>query len=1048
MLTEPLFKNSENQSNYVLSVAALFTTEFNIDLLVEITGKKPLHILEKMEEGLKNGNLISSGPGKFRFVDDERRKALMMNLSDKESMLLHEKFSSVLIDSPLCEEAKLESLSSHLLSIKNDVVKCRWLKNLGDLELKRFNTNSAIRCYGKILEDLSDASGESANDLYVKSALRYSSLHLTRNDSLKVKTILMQAIERAEKNGMQIELALLKMNFARNEFIGGKEETAFLIFEEGWSLAKKIDNPKLLLSSSGFRILFYYWQGRFKEAIKFYEKFVQDIQRFPKGNFPLMATVMAGLCYASCGQHSQGLGIIEAVRSHSKKQGNRYLIAFAQFCISIIMLEIGRIKEAKLHYEAAQKSASLENISYIHYHSHLLDAYFHYLNQEKDKAKRSLEKYNIYNDKGLPKTLGIFMLNLAWAIKQGFLPESKNIEIKKEIHLLIKDKNIYFRGIAYRFFALLQHSTGVSSDVIFKNLDLSLTCLKESGHLIETAKTQLELIRFYISIGDEKKASELAEDVYKVFSPINMSMFPDDLLPLLKKQRHSSDELLQEILVLGQEMVGIRDYQQLVQYILSTVNRITGAERGGIFIYDKTESSVMPKLIASKGLTQEDVEGETFNFSMHTIQNVIQTGKGLIKKQAGKQKKHSSFIRSCICVPMTFRGHVSGVLYHDNRLLPGAFRAQDLELLSYFAGQAAIAIDNAKFYEKLQRQEQVLSAEKQHYIDKNRETNPFTEIIGESKVMRKVLEQINQVADTDATVLITGETGVGKELIASVIHEKSKRREKLFIAVNISSLAKDLIPSELFGHEKGAFTGADRRRIGRFELAEGGTLFLDEIGELPIDAQVGLLRVLQDKKFERVGGYKTLTSDFRLIAATNRDLSQEVEAGRFRKDLYYRLNVFPIHGPPLRERIEDIPLLANFFLMNRSVDMGRSFDAISDSEMDKLIMYGWPGNVRELQNVIERGAILSKPPSFVVPDMLSEPILTSKNGEIATLKEVERQHILKVLQLTNWKVSGPCGASELLDMKRSTLVAKMKKLNINISKLTRKLQKRQHKIKN
>jgi transcriptional regulator with GAF, ATPase, and Fis domain len=289
---------------------------------------------------------------------------------------------------------------------------------------------------------------------------------------------------------------------------------------------------------------------------------------------------------------------------------------------------------------------------------------------------------------------------------------------------------------------------------------------------------------------------------------------------------------------------------------------------------------------------------------------------------------------------------------------------------------------------------------------------------------------VDQVAKTDANVLILGETGVGKELIARAIHQRSARSEKSFIKVHCSALPESLISSELFGHEKGAFTGAIRRRIGRFELSDGGSLFLDEIGDLPQEVQVRLLRVLQSKEFERVGGSETIRSDFRLITATNHDLEEDVKTNRFRADLYYRLNVFPIHVPPLRDRKEDIPVLTRYFIKKYATKMGKIFERIPEAEMDKLVQYHWPGNVRELENIIERGIIISSGPHFFVPELaFSYPHAASPEMNI-TLKGNESRHILWALKKTRWKVRGPGGAAEILNVHPSTLASRMRKLGI------------------
>jgi transcriptional regulator with GAF, ATPase, and Fis domain len=359
-----------------------------------------------------------------------------------------------------------------------------------------------------------------------------------------------------------------------------------------------------------------------------------------------------------------------------------------------------------------------------------------------------------------------------------------------------------------------------------------------------------------------------------------------------------------------------------------------------------------------------------------------------------------------------------------------AFAEADLGLLAYFGALAGFALDNARAYEEIQRLNQKLNEEKKYYEEQHQQSIHFESIIGESPAIRSVLNQVAQVASTESTVLIVGETGVGKELVARATHNHSARHSKPFIRVHCSSLPESLIPSELFGHEKGAFTGATHRRIGRFELADGGTLFLDEIGDLPLEIQVRLLRVLQSREFERVGGSETLHSDFRLIAATNRNLEQLIQEGKFRDDLYYRINVFPIYVPSLRERIEDIPLLAYYFLKNYSRKMGKNFEKIPEGEMEKLLRYDWPGNVRELENIIERGAILSTPPDFQVPELhLRNPGVANPKNAV-TLKENERGHILWALQRTGWKVRGSGGAAELLEIHPSTLEFRIKKLAI------------------
>ncbi len=345
------------------------------------------------------------------------------------------------------------------------------------------------------------------------------------------------------------------------------------------------------------------------------------------------------------------------------------------------------------------------------------------------------------------------------------------------------------------------------------------------------------------------------------------------------------------------------------------------------------------------------------------------------------------------------------------------------------AGQKCVggmAIDITQLY--------VLQNENSYLQEEIKTVHNFEEIIGSSPAMTKVLRQVEQVAGTDATVLITGETGTGKELFARALHNLSQRQEKPLIKVNCAALPAGLIESEFFGHEKGAFTGAIARKIGRFELAHRGTVFLDEIGDLPLDLQVKLLRVLQEQEFERVGSAQTIRVDVRVIAATNRDLQKAVEEGKFRADLYYRLNVFPIHVPPLRERNGDIALLAQYFVNKHMHKLGKYIEQIAPAILRKLGVYHWPGNVRELEHVVERAIIVSEGPVLSIEDSFlpSAPILDGEGQQTGplSLEEVERQHILKTLKRTHWVVEGPKGAAQILDLHPNTLRGRMHKLGI------------------
>jgi formate hydrogenlyase transcriptional activator len=388
-------------------------------------------------------------------------------------------------------------------------------------------------------------------------------------------------------------------------------------------------------------------------------------------------------------------------------------------------------------------------------------------------------------------------------------------------------------------------------------------------------------------------------------------------------------------------------------------------------------------------------------------------------------------VRSACSVPLATPQGVLGTL-DLAAFSPDAFRADQFELLTRVAGQIAIAVSNAFSYRRIEELNAQLAQEKLYLQDEIRGEHRFEEIIGRSTALRRVLKEIETVGPTDSTVLILGETGSGKELVARAIHELGPRKEHAFVKLNCAAIPTGLLESELFGHEKGAFTGAISQRIGRFELASRGTVFLDEIGEIPLELQPKLLRVLQEREFERLGSARTLRTDARLIAATNRDLAALADEQTFRQDLYYRLNVFPIHVPPLRERREDVPMLVRHFAQQFARRMKKPIDTIPAETMDTLVRYDWPGNIRELQNLIERAVILSSGSVLDVPvaALNGRKASSTRPESSETLEQAERRHIVSALEASRWVIGGPNGAAARLGMKRSTLQFRMRKLAI------------------
>jgi transcriptional regulator with GAF, ATPase, and Fis domain len=1017
----------------ILSLAALFEKDFSIDWVQDLAQVKTSKILATLERCLEKKILVKKQFGMFFFADRKQKQQLRESFKPVKQRQLHKRAVEIILQDLSDDPHKTRKVAFHLRQLSNDIEGCDWLVRAGDEFLREHDYQKALNCYDKVLRDLKTIKSEDADGLFIDTAIKYSKISTAALAPKEVLDVLNEAMLRTETSGKKEYQALLEMHLAKNEWLRSKYRTALNHFDRGWSLSKEITNPKLKQSIETFNTIYPMWYGRYRDVITSYEKSVPEVERIPIGKFSLFAGTIVGWSYMMTGQITQGLGMLDAIRKYCKKTKDYYVASTAGVGIGGGLYEIRRYDDAidclkdtlqdaergQCNWAKIWGSAALA-MAYFHKNKHEKMAF--YLNQYLKLFKKVELRVNIFP----------FLLNLLWHMEAGEVAPVPDLSLEKEINRAKRGSNISIKGVAYRLQAHVQKKEGQPHKRIYNSLKKSISYLTESGHQVELVKSKLELARYYLEIGERDKAKDLVVNINANFSGFSQSLIPDDLRHLAKNKK-SKAGLLKDILSFSQEIITIKDRKELVHHIISTINHVTGAERGAIFI--REQSSLSDKLVlrAAINLTPEDIAQPSFKASMQMIHEVSKTGKGRImvaNVTKNRRTRSRDMIRSRICFPMTLRDKIVGVLYHDNRLLSSAFRESDLEIMAYFAAQAAVAIENAENYEEIQRLNQKLKEEKHYFEEQHLENLHYEEIVGKSPALMRVLDAVDKVAHTDASVLIQGETGVGKELVARAIHRNSPRCEKPFIRVHCSALPETLIPSELFGHEKGAFTGAIDRRIGRFELADNGTLFIDEIGELSLDVQVRLLRILQSGEFERIGGSETIRSDFRLIAATNRNIEKRVREGKFREDLFYRINVFPIYVPPLRDRKEDIPLLAHYFLRIYATKMGKTLRDIPDVEIEQLLDYDWPGNVRELENITERGTILCSGTQFKVPDSLKHTTGVSGGLKLVSLKENERRHILSGLRKANGKVHGPGGAAELLDINPSTLISRMKKLGI------------------
>ena len=528
------------------------------------------------------------------------------------------------------------------------------------------------------------------------------------------------------------------------------------------------------------------------------------------------------------------------------------------------------------------------------------------------------------------------------------------------------------------------------------------------------------------AIGSKQPAAYSQEDLRFLSLVTDMIATVLDNAISFDSLRRTQDNLkaekgrLLQLLDLSGQIISNLEIGHLLRTSSAMVRRMIRCDAVAIHLPDKESSSLQLFAIDSQEHASRDeesngrTEGST---SGEEVCEVFRSRKPILSRDNARY-----------VLPLISRNRVFGVM----ELAQQKEQVLDAQFVIQIANQVALIIDNALTYAEIKELKEQLSKEKLYLEDEIRSEQGFEEIIGRSSVIRGVLRMIETVAPTDSTVLIYGETGTGKELVARAIHERSSRHSKAFVKLNCAAIPTGLLESELFGHERGAFTGAIMQRIGRFELANHGTAFLDEIGEISLELQPKLLRVLQEREFERLGSTRTIKTDARLIAATNRDLAACVEEGSFRADLFYRLNIFPIHVPPLRERPEDIPLLVRHFAQHFARRMNRVIDTIPSETMETLVRHSWPGNIRELQNLIEHSVIVSPGPVLRAPLAgLHSPGVPNQEGtRHRTLEEAEREHILSTLKETKWVISGPRGAAARLEMNRSTLQFRMRKLGI------------------
>jgi transcriptional regulator with GAF, ATPase, and Fis domain len=1023
------------KKRYLLLLAALIPPPISLDDLVSVTSTSPIKVLKFIEELVEKEVLSvydALGRGYYYFTKPETVGLVIDNTAPKDVNVSARKLIHH-FEREYQEGIKKDLTITHLFHV-------------GEVKLKRPDRvlRSAEFCLTRKLKDIAAAyfrlvvdslrspvQSKQKKEAYIDAALGLIQAQGHLMPAAEQKKFLEQALFYANQLKDQNRRTMITLVYAQILKAEGNFKKASTLFERGWNLAQSLGREDLVKWAAISATEFLFWQGRVAKAVERYEQVIGNLEEFPSDQAMLRACTYLGWCYGICGQTARGMGLIEAVRDKANKSNLDEIKFYADMMSVLNLLEARHIPEAEWYLNELLSVPEESLGHYILWAANAAMAYVLY-NHGDFKGSFSMQERTWETSKKLGWSHHRGPWNFEYIDgleKAGMVHPEMNFEA--EINRVLNWPDIYMKGVGLRYRAQRALEKSESLKMIYHDLNRSQELLFSAGAKLELSRTQILIARLQLRNGEHDKAKRLIEEAWKVQSAVNESMFPDDLLGnITEKDRETL--LIKAMVEVGNTIGTVKEKNELLQHIINLAMRITRAERGGFFLLD---ASGELNLVASRNLDPAQAYVSHSKINYENINEVIRTKKEIIKTSIARNRFHdheNSELGWLICAPVILQDRILGVLYLDSNLIAVPLPEKELPLLRAIGNQVAIALDNVRSYEEIARLRDRLE-EKTRFYQMEIESSPYLhQIVGKSDGIHSVLRQIQKVAPTDSSVLITGETGVGKELVAHAVHRLSTRSEGPFIPVNIASLAQGVIESELFGHERGAFTGAVKRRLGRFELADGGTLFLDEIDNLSLDIQQRILRCLEEKKFERVGGTMSITSDFRLVSATNQNLEDMIKRGHFRRDLFFRLNVFPIHIPPLRERKDDVPLIAMHFVKVFNDKTGKKVRGISESQMNQLLDYDWPGNVRELIHIIERAVILSEKGFLKIPNLKGFTNVDAENGleKFPSFEEMERTYIIKVLESCNWRVSGENGAAKVLNLKPTTLYSKMKRLGI------------------
>ncbi|MFZ0930464.1 MAG: sigma 54-interacting transcriptional regulator, partial [Syntrophobacteraceae bacterium] len=733
---------------------------------------------------------------------------------------------------------------------------------------------------------------------FVYAALQLSNLAFYLGKHWQIlPEILERARTAAEMLGNRRSVALIDLHLGRVFYFGGKRHEALTAFSTGWQVVQDLGDPDILYRSAELIGLYFFMQGLFQEALDHFERAVQGSESTEEAvQISPMAPILGGYSALYLGQFHRAIGSLDCSWRQANRGSKPGQATTVRAVLATALVHIRNWREAAFHISGAKKEAVETKNDFALYLVGGAEAYRHLL------KGRIREAHSVLSEtvaRGLGAGLvrqyaSPWILHLLYEFERMGYEPTAGMTFQNETERILEEPNVHLQGVALRLQARNAIEQGEDPSITDTWLELSEEHLLRSGDRVELAMTWLERARLGLTVGDRLTASALARMARLELSGHLEEFYPDDLRYLLEGETSSSYvqqsrvEVVDRFLDMLETLFPSADPHEILLHAVSASNRLFCAERGGIFWFKRDDPGRNPVLRAGYNLTVDEVGSREFKPNLELIRNAFREGKPLVfRRNTPVVRSVGHQAKAELCIPFEVEGRLRGVLYHDNSYLNDCFDFLDDALMERLASLLTTYVDRLLRFTNQMRETSRIAVETTIQL----ESQTRGELVGVSPAVMRVVKQADRIAESEATVLIMGETGVGKELLARRIHAKSPRCDGPFVVVDLTAIPESLVESELFGHEKGAFTGADRQKPGRFELADRGTLFIDETGEIALSVQAKLLRAIQEKTFYRVGGTRALSSDFRLVAATNRNLAQEVRTGRFREDLYYRISV-------------------------------------------------------------------------------------------------------------------------------------------------------------